>query len=70
MSIHQEIQDLFSSYYKFVYNDEACFFDFEQQKKDKEKMLKLFEKLFARLDEINDGSFEVDDRETERIRNL
>lgn len=33
-------------------------------------MLKLFEKLFARLDEINDGSFEIEDRETERIRNL
>lgn len=37
MSIHQEIQDLFSSYYKFDYNDEACFFDFEQEKKIKKR---------------------------------
>ena len=33
-------------------------------------MLGLLEKLRKRLDELNDGSFEIDDRETERVRNL
>lgn len=68
MELHQEMQDLYSSYYHLDrYPD---IFDFEQEKKDKEKMLALFDKLISRLNEINDGSFEIDDRETERIRNL
>lgn len=33
-------------------------------------MLALLEKLKKRLNEINDGSFEIDDRETERVKNL
>lgn len=33
-------------------------------------MLALLEKLRKRLDELNDGSFEIDDRETERVKNL
>ena len=50
--------------------DQACFFDEEQEKKDKYKMLALLEKLKKRLYEINDGSFEIDDRENERVKNL
>lgn len=68
--LNDEIQDLYSSYYHFDYKDEACFFDEEQEKKDKYKMLDLLEKLKNRLNELNDGSFEIDDRETERVRNL
>ena len=33
-------------------------------------MLDLLKKLIKRLNELNDGSFEVDDRETERVKNL
>lgn len=68
--INDEIQDLYSSYYKIDYNDEPVYFDKEQEKKDKYKMLTLLEKLKKRLYEINDGSFEIDDKETERIKNL
>lgn len=46
------------------------FFDKEQEKKDKYKMLDLLGKLMKRLYEVNDGSFEIDDRETERVKNL
>ena len=60
---------MFTSYYNFDYNDQACFFDEEQEKKDKYKMLALLEKLKKRLYEINEGSFEIDDRETERVKN-
>lgn len=66
--INETIQELFTSYYQFDYNDQACFFDEEQEKKDKYKMLALLEKLKKRLYEINDGSFEIDDKETERIK--
>ena len=41
-----------------------------KRKKDKYKMLALLEKLKKRLYEINDGSFEIDDKETERVKNL
>ncbi len=33
-------------------------------------MFALLEKLKKRLYEINDGSFEIDDRKTERVRSL
>ncbi len=33
-------------------------------------MLDLLGKLMKRLDELNDGSFEIDDRETKRVKNL
>ena len=68
--INESIQELFTSYYHFDYNDQSCFFDVEQEKKDKHKMLDLLGKLRKRLDEINDGSFEIDDRETERVKKL
>lgn len=69
-SLNEEIQNLYSSYYKINYKDQPVFFDKEEEKKEKYKMLDLLNKLNARLEEINDGSFEVDDRETERVRNL
>ncbi|WP_058259656.1 hypothetical protein [Fenollaria timonensis] len=69
-NLNDEISNLYSSYYKINYKDEALYFDKEQEKKDKYKMLGLLEKLRKRLDELNDGSFEIDDRETERVRNL
>lgn len=68
--INDEIYDLYASYYKIDYKDEAVYFDFEQEKKDKYKMLDLLNQLNKRLEELNDGSFVVDDRETERVRNL
>ncbi len=68
--LNEKIQDLYSSYYKTNYKNQPVFFDKEQEKKDKYKMLDLLNKLNDRLQEINDGSFEIDDRETERVRNL
>lgn len=68
--LNEEIQDLYSSYYKINYKDEPVYFDKEQEKKDKYKILDLLDKLMKRLDEVNDGSFEIDDRETERVKNL
>lgn len=69
-NLNDKISNLFSSYYKINYNDEALYFDKEQEKKDKYKMLELLGKLIKRLDELNDGSFEIDDRETQRVKKL
>lgn len=68
--LNYEIQDLYDSYYEFDSHDQACWFDEERERADKPRMLELLAKLNARLSEINDGSFVVDDRETPRVQAL
>lgn len=68
--INFEISNLYSSYYEFDSHNQACWFNKEQEKKDKEKMLSLLKQLIDRLNEINDGSFVVEDYETERVKKL
>lgn len=68
--INYEISTLYSSYYEFDSHDQACWFNEEQEKKDKEKMISLLKQLIDRLNEINDGSFIVEDYETERLEKL
>ena len=62
--------DRYNSYYEFASHNQACWFNCEQEKADKEVMLSLITQLIARLNEINDGSFIVEDLETERLKNL
>ena len=69
-SLNQEIQDLYSSYFEFNSHDQPCWFNKEQEKADKEKMLTMIAELIEMLNKINDGSFVIDDQETERIRGL
>ena len=59
--INYEISTLYRSYYEFASHDQACWFNEEQEKKDKEKMISLLKQLIDRLNEINDGSFVVED---------
>lgn len=68
--INLEISTLYSSYYEFDSHEQACWFNEEQEKKDKFKMLSLLKQLLDRLDELNDGSFIVEDLETKRLEKL
>lgn len=68
--INFEISTLYSSYYEFDSHEQACWFNEEQEKKDKFKMLSLLKQLLDRLNELNDGSFSIEDHETERVNNL
>lgn len=68
--ISYEIQDMFFGYYEFDSHDQPCWFNEEKEKADKQKMLELLGKLNARLAEINDGSFTVEDLETPRVQAL
>ena len=68
--INYEISTLYSSYYEFDSHEQACWFNEEQEKKDKSKMLSLLKQLIDRLNELNDGSFIVEDYETERLEKL
>ncbi len=68
--INYEIAHLYDTYYEFDSNNSSCRFNKEKEKKNKIKMLGLLKKLNERLDELNDGSFKVLDRETERVKKL
>jgi hypothetical protein len=68
--LNDEIQNLYDSYYEFNSHEQGCWFNEEQERKDKEKMLSLLEQVLARLETINDGSFVVDDQESERLKAL
>ena len=68
--INYEISTLYSSYYELDSHEQACWFNEEQEKKDKSKMLSLLKQLIDRLNELNDGSFIVEDYETERLEKL
>ena len=61
---------MFSSYYEFDTHDVPCWFNHEKEKAEKDIMLDLIAQIVARLDEINDGSFVVEDFESERLRTL
>ena len=69
-TLNDEISELYSSYYEFDSHGQACWFNEEQEKSDKVRMLKLLSKLNARIAEINDGTFIVDDQETPRVEAL
>ena len=61
---------MFDGYYEFDTHDVPCWFDHEKEKAEKEIMLDLITQIVARLNEINDGSFVVEDLESERLRSL
>ena len=68
--LNDQICELYSSYYEFDSHGQACWFNEEQEKADKLLMLELLGKLNARIAELNDGSFVVDDQETPRVEAL
>lgn len=68
--ISRQIEELYSSYYEFDSHDEPCWFNHEKEKADKEIMLDLIGRLISRLNEINDGSFSIEDTETPRLKNI
>ena len=68
--LNYEIYDLYDS---FIIWDEDSIpqdFDYDKARANKDKMLDLLKKLNDRLNEINDGSYVVDDRLTEYYKKL
>lgn len=69
-ALNNQICELYSSCYEFDSHDLPCRFTEEKEKADKPRMLELLGKLNARITELNDGSFVVDDQETPRADSL
>ena len=61
---------MFDGYYEFDTHDAPCWFNHEKEKAEKEIMLDLIARIVARLNEINDGSFVIEDLGTERLKSL
>lgn len=61
---------MFSSYYRLNAKGEPYEFNFEQEKADKEEMLSIIAALISRLDKINNGTFLIDDCESQRLKDL
>ena len=68
--LNERAMEMYDNYYEFDSHDVACWFNNEQEKADKDIMLDIINKIKARLDEINDGSFVVEDYVTEHLKNL
>lgn len=61
---------MYDSYFEFDSYASPCWFNEELEEKNKDKMLFLINKIKQRLDEINNGSFVVEDYETEHLQSL
>ena len=70
LKLNNKIRRMYSSYYEFDSHDQGCWFDTDREKAEKDEMLDLLTQLIDRLNELNDGSFVIDDRETERVKKL
>jgi RNA polymerase-binding transcription factor DksA len=68
--LNEETRKLFDSYYEFDSHDQGCWFNEELERRTKDQMLELIRKIKNRLSEINDGTFKVEDCETERLKKL
>ena len=67
--LNNKAMELFSGYYEFDSHDVPCWFNSEKEKLERNTMLDLISQIKERLEEINDGSFVVEDLETERLNN-
>ena len=61
---------MYFSYFEENSHDVAMWFDKERCKAEKPKMMELLAKLKTRLDEVNDGSFWVQDDITDQYKKL
>ena len=68
--LNEKAMQMFSSYYEFDSHDVPCWFNHDKEKAEKWKMLDIINRIKERLNEINDGSFTIEDFETERLKNL
>ena len=65
IEINKKIGQRYSSYYEFDSHGQVCWFNEEQKQADTSIMLGWIKELKDRLEEINDGSFVIEDCETE-----
>lgn len=70
VSLNEQVANMYTGYYEFNSHGEACWFNEEKRKEEKEILLDLITRIVARLNEINDGSFIIEDRVSEGLKKL
>ena len=70
LELNEQAADMYAAYFEFNSHDVACWFDEEKEKAEKEIMLDLITRIIARLNEINDGSFVINDCASEYLKRL
>ena len=68
--LNLKCSELYSECYEFDVDNQPCIFNKETAKKNKKEILELLTKIKTRLDDINDGSFYIEDLATEEIEKL
>ncbi len=68
--LNYEIGYMYDNYCESDSHDMPMWFNFEQEKKGKEKMLSLLKQLIDRLNELNNGSYFIEDLETDRVKSI
>lgn len=68
--LRKKIGNMWDSYTEFDSHNQACWFNEKLFLEEFLLLLELIEKLKNRLNEINDGSYTVEDIETEILHNL
>lgn len=68
--LNQTARQLFDSHYEFDSHNEPCWFNREKERAKKNIMLELISQIKERLDELNNGSYIIEDLKTERLKNL
>jgi len=61
--LNRRAGELYDSYYEFDSNGQSCWFNEDKQKNTRVEMLSLISGIEERLNEINDGSFIVENLE-------
>lgn len=69
-SLCNKVEDMYTSYYEIDSHGVPCWFNSEKEKAEKETMLHLISQIKKRLEEINDGSFVVEDLVTKSLADL
>lgn len=62
--------ELYSECYDYDTNNQPCVFNKETARKNKKEILELLEKIKSRLEDINDGSFYIEDLATKEIEKM
>ena len=68
--LNNQAMEKFSGYYEFDSHDVPCWFNHDKEKDDKDLMLDIIAKIIERLNNINNGSFIIEDYESDRLNNL
>lgn len=68
--LNKQIGDTYDDYYEFDSHDQGCWFNEEQFKKDRAKLLAWIKELVDELNRVCDGSYVVVDKATEYISTL